>query len=260
MLPTAAMPMNDPNGRLFPHLKAVTPDLKRLFDTVYLSVPLATRRQQPAQVAWLKSEPFYKVITYDEEISVGDDFLNLYGTAARLSPPRQIIHLCYIDRVAFALQTTHRRQFISDLSALQPRQTPMIYRRSEAAWQTHPQNYFLFENMVTAAAKRLFGRSLDYAWCHIAFPAATLLNIIPTIKRRDMAHVAEYILPIREEAHVKDVDWLSWEDPFIFKRDVAELKAEREQSLSETHKRLAYVIAMLQLLNEASGGWSQATW
>jgi hypothetical protein len=252
--------MNDPHGRLFPHLRAVTPDLKELFETVYLSLPLETQEKQPREVEWLKGEPFFEVLCHDRELIVGDDFLTLYGTAARRSQPRQVVHLCYIDRVAFALQTKHRRRFIDDIASLSQEQTPMIFERSEAAWRTHPRKYHEFESMVTTAGRLLFGRSLDYAWCHIALPAQTLLEIIPTITRRDMAHVAEYILPIRDKAQSKAVDWLAWEDPFIFNRDADELRKERENSLDETHKRLAYVIPMLQLLNRAANGWSQAVW
>ena len=63
-----------------------------------------------------------------------------------------------------------------------------------------------------------------------------------------------------DEVLTRSVDWLAWEDPFIFNEDAAKLKAEREDSLYEIHKRLAYVIPMLQLLNQAGGGWTQATW
>ncbi len=44
------------------------------------------------------------------------------------------------------------------------------------------------------------------------------------------------------------MDWLAWEDPFIFERDAAELKDERENSLDETNKRLKYVLPMLETL------------
>lgn len=260
MLPSAAMPLNDPDGRLLPHLRTITPDLKRVFNHVYLSVSRQTQEKQAQELTWLRSEPFFKAIYYPQERLVGDDFLTLYETAARGSLPEQLIHLCYLDRVAFALQTSHREQFMADISALEGSRAPMIFQRSAAAWQTHPHNYFELENMVTTAGQWLFGRELDFAWCHIALPAQTILDIIPTVTRRDMAHVAEYILPIRDEVHVKTVDWLAWEDPFIFAEDAEKLKAERENSLHETHKRLAYAIAMLQLLNEASGGWTQATW
>ena len=260
MLPIAAMPMNDPDGRLFPHLKIVTPALKALFSAVYLSVPPQTQERQPREIAWLKNEPFFRVLFREEALPPGDDFLTLYETAAGSAQAEQIVHLCYLDRLAFALQTGHRAQFIADITGLQAGDTPIIFERSPAAWDSHPRNYYELEKMVSDAAQWLFGRSLDYAWCHIALPANMLLQIIPGITRRDMAHVAEYILPIRSFVHVKAVDWLAWEDPFIFDEDPLTLKAEREQSLHETHKRLAYVIPMLQLLNEAGGGWEQAVW
>jgi hypothetical protein len=46
-----------------------------------------------------------------------------------------------------------------------------------------------------------------------------------------------------------EVDWLAWEDPFGLGADPKALKATRESSLEETHKRLAYVIPMLELLH-----------
>ena len=51
------------------------------------------------------------------------------------------------------------------------------------------------------------------------------------------------------------------EDPSIgLLAGLRELAQEREQSLDESHKRLAYAIPMLELLNEASNGWSEAIW
>ena len=225
MLPLAAMPLNDPDGRLFPHLKRITPDLKSLFKKVYLSVTAQTQQNHPFEVAWLKSEPFFKVIYHEEDLIVGDNFLTLFGAAARGAHPLQTIHLCYLDRVAYALQTGHREQFMADISGLRAIEVPLIYERSPAAWETHPRNYFEFENMVTTAGQWLFGRSLDFAWCHIALPAGLLLNILPTIQRRDMAHVAEYVLAVRNYVHVKTVDWLAWEDPFIMEKDPRRTKS-----------------------------------
>jgi hypothetical protein len=48
------------------------------------------------------------------------------------------------------------------------------------------------------------------------------------------------------------VDWLAWEDPFILACDPTELKRERENSLSETKKRLNYVLPMLDTLTRLS--------
>jgi hypothetical protein len=252
--------MNDPDGLLFPHLRKIQPDLARLFETVFVTVPLKTQRQHPQEMEWLKSEPLFEAIFHDRELTVGEDFLTLYGAAARGAVPGQIIHICYIDRVAYALQSECRREFIADLMTLEPRETPIIFERSADAWRTHPDNYWALESMVSTAADHLFGRALDYTWCHIAMQPETLLEILPTVTRRDMAHVAEYILPIRDTVNTRAVDWLAWEDPFILGRDPEELKQEREESIGETHKRLSYVIPILQMFNEVSNGRDEATW
>ncbi|NIP56079.1 MAG: hypothetical protein GWO26_29655, partial [Phycisphaerae bacterium] len=122
------------------------------------------------------------------------------------------------------------------------------------AWQTHPANYRAIEGMVTIAGEQLFGRSLDFAWCHIAIQAKRLLEIVPFVQVQDdsMGFFAAIVLAMREDAKTKDVDWLSWEDPFITGSDSQSLKREREGSIGETHKRLGYAIPMLQLLVAAN--------
>ena len=59
------------------------------------------------------------------------------------------------------------------------------------------------------------------------------------------------VVRLRDQAQTKDVDWLAWEDPFIYSRNARELKAERERSDAENRKRLAYVIPMLQVMCKA---------
>ena len=59
---------------------------------------------------------------------------------------------------------------------------------------------------------------------------------------------------LRNELQTKHVDWLAWEDPFIYGRDTEQLKAEREQSPAETRQRLAYLTRMLALFDEWSAG------
>jgi hypothetical protein len=76
--------------------------------------------------------------------------------------------------------------------------------------------------------------------------------MIPHIVHRDIFMIAEFTLALRNDVKTKDVDWLSWEDPFIYACDAQQLKAEREQSVRETRKRLAYVLPILQLLDAAA--------
>ena len=251
--PVAVIPMNDPDGSFFPHLVAITPLLKQLFSQLFVSVNMATQQNQPEYVDWLGGDDFFHVFCHKTEVTtIGEDFLSLYGRAASACDPDQVLHLCLIDRVAYALQSEYRTVFIADIQAVTPQQTPLIFQRSELAWQTHPRNYREAEQMVITAGEWLFDRSLEFAWCHIAVQAHQLSKAIATVQNRDMSFFAEIVLALREDVKTKAVDWLAWEDPFITSGDAQELKRARETSIDETHKRLGYVIPMLQLLNAAS--------
>jgi hypothetical protein len=105
---------------------------------------------------------------------------------------------------------------------------------------------------VTSVGKNLFGLELDYGWCHLVVRAGHLHEIMPLVKNPDLSMVAEMIFYLQSNIKTHDVDWLAWEDPFIFKRDAAELKQERENSLVETNKRLKYVLPMLETLTRLS--------
>jgi len=79
-----------------------------------------------------------------------------------------------------------------------------------------------------------------------------LREIMPLVKNPDLSMVAEMIFHMQGNIQTRDVDWLAWEDPFIFERDANELKAEREKSLDETKKRLKYIIPMIETLTRLS--------
>jgi hypothetical protein len=149
------------------------------------------------------------------------------------------------------LQNQYQEQFRADMRNLQAAETPLIYQRSATAWETHPQNYRELEQIVTRVGEFLFGKYLDFAWCHLAIQAGQLHKLLPYIQARDFGFEAEMVLHLKEEIHTKDVDWLSWEDPFIENGDAQTLKATREASLAETNKRLSYVVPMLQLLRQS---------
>ncbi len=250
MRPMAVVPMNDPNGIYFPHLKGIDPSLKQLFSRVFLSIPVETQRTQLACIDWVKTDPFYDVIYHEQDLSIGEDFLTLYRHAASACDSPQILHLCFMDRLAYALQSDHRETFMADILSAGQKCTPLIFQRSDIAWQTHPKNYQEIEGMLTMAGNWLFGKSLDFAWCHMVIQAGLLKQIILRVKHRDISFFAEMVLNIMDVVATKDVDWLSWEDPFIFAADPVELKRAREQSLDETHKRLASVLPMLKLMKE----------
>lgn len=251
MNPVAVIPMNDPNGLNFPLLESITSQLKSIFSRVFVSVDVPTATQQTESIAWLKDDLFYVPLIHKKEMPVGEDFVALYKFAAESCEPEQLLHLCFIDRLAFALQTKYCEAFIADITAVNVQQTPFIFERSEVAWQTHPQNYYEFESMVRRAGELIFGQSLDFAWCYLIVQAKRLLSILPQIQRQDISFVAELVTLMREDIQATGVDWLAWEDPFILKRESGELKREREGSQAESLKRLAYVSGMMDVLQTA---------
>jgi len=251
MRPVLAFPFNDPDGTMFPHLLAILPDLKAHFERAYISPPLSTQ-QHAGTIRQLLADDFFTVLLVDREMQIGEDFTYLYQCAADAAPPDQIIHLCYLDRVAFALKGEYRDEFLRDIDSLTATDVPLIFQRSEYAWATHPKNYRQLEGIVTTVGKNLFGRELDYAWCHIAAPAKQLRKIMPKVKNPDLSVVAEMIFYLQDNVRTRNVDWLAWEDPFILARDAAALKHERENSLEETNKRLRYILPMIETLTRLS--------
>jgi len=251
MQPALAFPFNDPDGTMFHHLQAILPDLKRHFERAYICPPLSTL-QHVDHMRQLQADDFFTIFPVDREMRIGKHFAYLYQRAADAAPSDQIIHLCYLDRLAFALEGKYKSPFLADVDSLSANDVPLIFHRSQIAWETHPQNYRDIEGIVTTVGRSLFGRELDYAWCHIVLRAGVLRGIIPHVKNPDLSMVAEMIFYLQENIRTRDVDWLAWEDPFILGRDAAELKHEREISLEETHKRLSYALPMVETLARLS--------
>ena len=249
--PVLAFPFNDPDGTMFQHLQIILPDLKKHFERAYICPPLSTL-QHHDHIQGLKADDFFTIFPIDREMQIGEHFAYLYKRAADTADPDRMIHLCYLDRLAFALEGEYRDSFLSDIDSLSAHDLPLIFQRSQIAWQTHPQNYRELEGIVTTVGRNLFGRELDYAWCHIVICADQLREIMPLVENHGLSMVAEMIFYLQDGIQTRDVDWLAWEDPFILSRDPAELKHERENSLAETKKRLNYVLPMIQTLTRLS--------
>jgi hypothetical protein len=251
MKPALAFPYNDPDGAMLPHLQTILPDLKAHFDHAYICPPLSTR-ELIQQTEWIHADDFFTVFPLEKQMSVGEHFAYLYGLAAEAAPPEQAIHLCYVDRLSFALEGNYRDSFLADVDFLSTVDLPLIFQRSPLAWDTHPQNYRDIEGMVTTAGRHLFGKELDYAWCHLVATAEQLRKVIPLVTHPAISMVAEMIFYLQENIHTREVDWLAWEDPFLLGRDAAELKRERENSAEESQRRLAYAIPMIEFLLQQS--------
>jgi hypothetical protein len=228
-------------------LQVILPDLKALFKRAYICPPLNTRRHA-GLMEWLTGNDFFTVFPLDRQLQTGEHFSHLYMKAAQAAGPDEIIHLAYIDRLSFTLEGQYREQFIRDIKTLSSERLPLIFQRSAAAWQTHPRNYYEIESFVTTVGNILFRKSLDYAWCHLVVRASQLREILPHVRKPDLSMVSEMILFLQSEIYTRDVDWLAWEDPFVFSRDPEELKHERENSPEETQKRLSYAMPMVENL------------
>ena len=251
MKPALTFPFNDPDGRMFHYLESILPDLKGHFEHAYLCPPLSTLKWDE-HIRQLQADDFFTIFPVDVEMQIGEHFAYLYQRAADAAHPDQILHLCFLDRLAFALEGSYRDSFLADIGSLSASDLPLIFQRSKTAWETHPQNYRNIEGIVTTVGRSLFDRELDYAWCHIVVNAGQLREIMPLVKNLDLSMVAEMIFYLQDEVHTRDVDWLAWEDPFILSRDADELKYERENSLEETQKRLSYVLPMIETLTRLS--------
>lgn len=251
MKPAISLPFNDPDGTMFHHLQVILPDLKGHFERAYLcpSLSMLGRAEHMRQ---LQEDEFFVIFPVDDELDVGEQFNYLYQRTGETAPPEQIIHLCFIDRLAFALETEYRDAFLADVDSLSGSDVPLLFQRSDIAWETHPQNYRQIEGIVTTVGRNLFGRELDYAWCHMAVAAGQLREIMAFVKHPGISMVAEVIYHMQDEVKTRNVDWLAWEDPFILSRDAAQLKSERENSLAETNKRLSYVLPMIEMLTRHS--------
>ena len=248
--PALVMPFYDPDSTLFQHLQKMLPDIKDHFGRAYLTIPDKPTQRQAEEVRMLQVDDFFSLYPISPASLVGDHFAHLYRQTAQDSDPEQVLHLCFPDRFSFAMCTDCRQDFLTDIDSLLPEQLPLIFQRSADAWVTHPKNYFELESFVANIGQTLFGKRLDYAWCHLVIQAKLLREIMPFIKRHDLSMVAEMILQIQANVKTREVDWLAWEDPFILGRDADEIKNERGHSLEETQKRLSYVLPMVDLLTK----------
>lgn len=245
-----AMPLHDPAGVVLPRLLNQAAALKRLFGRAVVTLTVETVARLPGAAQQVGNDPFFALVRHENVVSAGEDFRRLYERAAGVATDCTL-HLCFPDRLLYALHH-HADPFGAAVVGAEVGERPLQFVRSAAAWASHPANYRRAEARVTLEGERLFGRRLDYAWCHLVLRAGTLRAILPALRRSDISIVAEVVLALRDTLRTVEVDWLAWEDPFILGRDAAALRAEREQSPAEERKRLDYVLPMLDLLHMAA--------
>lgn len=249
-MPSLVFPVHDPDNQQFELLKSALPLLKQNFDRAFVSPTPKTEKQNPKLVSFLKKDKFFILNSNPQDSPACDHFINAFHNAVKLSNEKEVLHLCALDRLLFALQTKHCQAFLNDINNIIEKECPTLFVRSPKAWATHPKNYYAVESMLNVAGKILFDRNLDYAWCHLVLTAGQLKLVLPKLTPHSPAFFTQLLLPLRNTVQTKKVDWLSWEDPYIFNKDPKIYKKERENDPKETEKRLAYVQPGIKLLFE----------
>lgn len=224
------------------------PQLQRVFSRAYVSISPQTLSTQGESAARLQASPFFRLTHPPPDAAIGDQFLSAYRAAATELAPASVLHLCFLDRVLYALDGEHHDAFAADVHRVKARETPRLFVRSAAAWQTHPAHYHEIESWATRAGEVLLGRALDWTWCHLAVTARDLLDILPRVRYRNLTVLAEILYSLRDRITTQEVDWLAWEDPYFEGRDRDEMRRERNTSAAETRKRLGYVLPVIQFL------------
>jgi len=253
--PVIVVPLHDPQGHVLSHLYRVTPLLEQAFAAGYASLTSETQLQQGDWIERLAATGFYRLSVQPAGAPLGERFGALYREAVTRCDRQQPLHLCFADRVAFALQDAYREAFLDDVRASGAGPLPLLFQRSAYAWQTHPRNYYEVEHMATRAGVLLTGLSLDWTWCHLVIRAGQLDAALPALAQQEISVLGELLLALLQAGHevcTRDVDWLAWEDPFILGQPADELRQAREGSVAETRKRLAYVIPTMALLADFS--------
>ncbi len=248
MPPIIAFPLHDKNGRIISLLEKAIPDLKLLFSKCVVGFSPATFELQQEYIEALAKDSFFEIVSNPKDSQIGDHFVSVYKRGAEIVSNNEIIHLTSADRLLFVLLGEHKEEFVADIKESVNFKNPVLYMRSKKAWASHPLKYYAAESALTKVGEILFEKTLDFAWCHLAAPAGDLVEIMPTVKQKDLTILSEMILRLKDKIQTKNVDWLSWEDPFILDIDLEELKNKVEKD--DVGKRLSYVVPMLEFLLE----------
>lgn len=259
-LPSLVLPYHDPDAIVYPHLQSVRDELASLFDRAYISISPRTQAEQPAMIEALSHDRFFVVNFNEPDSLVGDHYLAGMRSALADTTPDAVLTICDIDRVAYALHTDLREAFLSDLRATYATRTPILFQRSPRAWQTYPANYREIESWAIRAGEMIFGRRIDFAWSYFVIPARDLAAALPHIHHRDFRILVEIILQVLPTLQTREVDWLTWEDPYILGIDADTLRRRRESDPAETQKRLRGLTPLMQPLIEYLSKGESLAW
>lgn len=246
--PIIAFPIHDSEGQLFLHLWKIVPILIENFSKCFVSITPVTLQRQKSEISKLEKDTFFDITINDEDSLIGDHFLNLYRKVVNTCSSDTIAHLVTEDRLIYILETEFKETALKDFQKANSQNLPVLFQRSKKAWSTHPKNYLAAESMVTQVGQVLFGKKLDFCWNQLVLQVGNLKEILPKIESHDFTAYAEIVFHLKDKIKTVNVDWLSWEDPFILGKDAFQLKQDREKSREETDKRLSYVNPIIKML------------
>lgn len=242
------MPFHDPRGLYLPRLRAATPRLKQLFSRAFLSLSPATEAAQAVALASLRADPFFCLNDNAPGSLPGDHYRAGYSSAVASCPPGEVLHLCDVDKLVCYLHGRRRAAFATDLERAGQERQPVLFQRSPVAWRTYPRHYRRLEGLAMTAAEHVFGFPIDIAWSHLVIRAEALGALLPGLMRHDFGLLAEMAWGLRASFTLRPVDWMVWEDPFIYGRPAAALRAERDADPAETRQRLQWLAPILEVL------------
>ncbi len=248
--PILVFPYHDPDKVFFDTLIKKLPELQKIFGRICVSItPLTYERH--ASIPATMQELGCFVIKNKKNSLISDHYLNglkLYQNKIG----RGAVYFGFIDRILFALCSSHRKKFIADASKIYSSDM-MIFSRSQKAWKTHPKDYYVSEKIVEDIGWSFLRKRFDWVWCGVSLSEKAVRAILSNYKLlNDFSVETDWILTShKEKCSISDkkVDWLAWEDSFWAAHGGK--PAPRQLSQSQKIFRLTYNVRALQLIHDA---------
>ncbi len=233
-------PLHDPKNIETPKLKQILPILKDNFSKAYISVTPSTQSFNKEAISFIESDDFFVVNKSPVDSQIGEHFLNSYKLALQHVAALDVVHLAVLDRLIFEI-SNYKSDFLEDVCKIDLECTPIQYVRTKKAWETHPKYYMETEQIPTKIMEILFNIPIDFVWCQMSVKAADLKEILPNLINKDLLALSEIAFYFRNTLKIKEVDWLSWEDPFIFNKDAKLYREIAEHNVDDFKRRVVYV-------------------
>ncbi len=246
-----AFPLHDPQGKMSRLIKKNLQLLQKTFFGICIGVSPVTAKENSGFIDYLQSQGCFIVVSNDKA-NLGDRFRNILKVCSE-NFVNNDIYFGFIDRIIFALETKHKKTFITDITKKRNSDV-LIFSRSKKAWATHPKNYMILENLATNAGAVFINTKFDWTWCGAVFSKKAIDKIVHYSSVGSFAIFAEWLLIcIKNKLIIKQkkVDWLAWEDPFWFKQNKEKIYPELTQGNPKF--RLNYIIDILNLFTTYFG-------